>query len=156
MCSDLNATQRLATNIAQHLSAPLVLYLNGDLGAGKTTLSRLMIQSLGYSGNVKSPTYSFVELYPFSRLYLYHFDFYRFHSPFEFEEAGLIEYFNEKSVCLVEWYQKAKGFVPQADLSCNLSVADCDENARYVELLAHSAKGKECLSKILSTRADCF
>ncbi len=128
-----------------------MLYLDGPLGAGKTTLAQFIIQSLGFQGKVKSPSYSLVEVYPFSRLYLYHFDFYRFHSPFEFEEAGFNEYFHNQSLCLVEWHQKAKGFVPPADLLCALQP---ENEMRRAELSAHSIKGEECLTKILPFLAD--
>ncbi|PKO39052.1 MAG: tRNA (adenosine(37)-N6)-threonylcarbamoyltransferase complex ATPase subunit type 1 TsaE [Betaproteobacteria bacterium HGW-Betaproteobacteria-6] len=75
------ATQHLGETLAPLLESGMVIYLEGDLGAGKTTLSRAMIRALGHSGPVKSPTYSLVEVYVISSLYLYHFDFYRFESP---------------------------------------------------------------------------
>ena len=138
--------------LAKQLSPPFVLYLDGPLGAGKTALAQFIIQSLGFQGKVKSPSYSLVEVYPFSRLYLYHFDFYRFHSPFEFEEAGFNEYFHNQSICLVEWHQKATGFVPPADLLCALQTQK--DGARRARCVAESVKGQECLTKTILSLAD--
>ena len=90
------------------------VHLRGDLGSGKTTLARGLLRGLGYAGRVKSPTYTLVELYIDSRLNLYHFDFYRFHDPSEWHDAGFREYFNERSICLVEWPEKAAGLLPRA------------------------------------------
>ncbi len=97
------ATLALGSEISDVLHAGLTIYLNGNLGAGKTTLARGILHGLGYKHVVKSPTYNLVEIYKISRLYLYHFDFYRFNDPIEWEEAGFREYFNTDTVCLVEW-----------------------------------------------------
>ena len=92
--ADETATLLLGAQFAQVLHPGLVIFLNGDLGAGKTTLARGILRGLGYQGKVKSPTYNLVELYKISKLYLYHFDFYRFEEPTEWEDAGFREYFN--------------------------------------------------------------
>ena len=97
---DEAASGRLGAALAPALRPGLVIFLEGDLGTGKTTLVRAAIRALGYGGPVKSPTYSLVEVYVISSLYLYHFDFYRFESPEEFLDAGLAEYFNQNAVCL--------------------------------------------------------
>jgi tRNA threonylcarbamoyl adenosine modification protein YjeE len=94
---DEAATQRLGQSLAPALQPGMVIFLEGDLGAGKTTLVRALIRALGHPGPVKSPTYSLVEVYVISSLYLYHFDFYRFESPEEFLDAGLDEYFNDNA-----------------------------------------------------------
>ena len=153
---NLKETQILGKIIAQHLNAPMIIYLNGDLGAGKTTLARAIIQNLGFLGNIKSPSYSIVEVYPFSRLYLQHFDFYCFTTPEEFEEAGFIEYFNEKSVSLIEWAENAAPFVPRADFCVFISANFNNENARKIELRAKTKKGEECLKKIMPQITDAF
>ena len=118
-----------------------MIYLSGNLGAGKTTLARGLLRALGYVGRVKSPTYTLVELYELSRLYLYHFDFYRFDHPREFEEAGLREYFNSDAVCLVEWPEKAAG-LPAADMRVLMQVAG---SGRRVEIFTETEAGRSCL-----------
>ena len=157
LLKNLKATNALGKIIAENIKAPLIIYLEGDLGAGKTTLARAIIQNLGFHGNIKSPSYSIVEVYTISRLYLYHFDFYRFLSPEEFEEAGLIEYFNEKNdrICLVEWPQNAAPFVPTADLRIHL-FAENNEEARGFNMVAHSKAGEKCLKRILPNIQKAF
>jgi tRNA threonylcarbamoyladenosine biosynthesis protein TsaE len=122
----------------------MVIYLSGNLGAGKTTLARGLLRGLGYAGRVKSPTFTLVELYKLSRLYLYHFDFYRFDHPRELEEAGLREYFNSDTVCLVEWPEKAAG-LPAADMRILMQVAG---TGRRVEIYTGTEAGKSCLDRL--------
>ena len=126
----------------------MVVWLDGDLGAGKTTLVRALLRGLGHTGPVKSPTYTLVEVYVVSSLYWYHFDFYRFNEPEEFEDAGLGEYFRSDSVCLVEWPEKAAGYVPQADLALVFRFGEVSESGRSLELQARSAIGQQCLSTL--------
>lgn len=120
----------------------LIIFLRGNLGAGKTTLARGILRGLGYQGKVKSPTYNLVELYKISRLYFYHFDFYRFNDPIEWEDAGFREYFNAESICLVEWPEKACGLLPAADLEILLGIT---ETGRNVEIQAGTEAGRQCL-----------
>jgi tRNA threonylcarbamoyladenosine biosynthesis protein TsaE len=116
----------------------------GNLGAGKTTLARGILRALGYVGRVKSPTFTLVEVYKFSTLYLYHFDFYRFGHGSELAEAGFREYFNADAVCLVEWPEKAHG-LPPADLYIALREM---EAGRTVEVRADSEAGKLCMDRL--------
>jgi tRNA threonylcarbamoyladenosine biosynthesis protein TsaE len=146
---DLAASAALGKALADCLCPGLVIYLQGDLGAGKTTLARALLYALGHSGAVKSPTYTLVEVYVVSRLYLYHFDFYRFMSPEEFLDAGLDEYFREDSICLVEWPDKAFGHVPPADLVLSLREAGAGRRCAFA---ACSEKGRECLAKLIAAR----
>jgi tRNA threonylcarbamoyladenosine biosynthesis protein TsaE len=139
----------LGNALAPLLMPGMVVWLDGDLGAGKTTLARALLRAKGYTGPVKSPTYTVVEVYMVSRIYLYHFDFYRFGDPGEFLDAGLDEYFRDDAVCLVEWPDKAVGFVPPADLSIRLRFpVDTSCCGRRVELLAHSERGDSCLNAL--------
>ena len=155
--SDEAATNTLGAALAGTLAPGMVVWLDGDLGAGKTTLVRALLRALGHAGPVKSPTYTLVELYSVSSLYLYHFDFYRFNDPEEFDDAGLGEYFRSDSICLVEWPDKAAGHVPHADLAVVFRFADAaPEHGRVVELEARSAAGAQCLNAFRAQQAGRF
>ena len=120
-----------------------VLALRGDLGAGKTTLTRGLLRGLGYTGRVKSPTYTLVEPYKDSRISVYHFDFYRFTHAEEFLEAGLEECFEGDGIRLVEWPDRAQPYLPAADLEVLLHVAPA--GGRELALRALSPEGQRCL-----------
>lgn len=109
---------------SEKLESGMVVYLHGDLGAGKTTFVRGVLQGLGYAGVVKSPTYTLVEPYNVSRFQLYHFDLYRFNDEEEWYAAGFNEYLNPNSVCLLEWPERAKSILPKADFDVQLTVAE--------------------------------
>jgi tRNA threonylcarbamoyladenosine biosynthesis protein TsaE len=144
---DEAATQRCGEMLAPALRGGQVVYLEGDLGAGKTTLARALIRALGHGGSVKSPTYSLVEVYVISSLYLYHFDFYRFEAPEEFLDAGFSEYFNDAAICLVEWPERAAGCVPSADLRLRLHHAGV---GRVLEAVANTPAGAQCIKAFTS------
>jgi tRNA threonylcarbamoyladenosine biosynthesis protein TsaE len=148
---DEAATCRFGEKMAPLLNPGMVIYVEGELGAGKTTAVRALIRALGHQGPVKSPTYSLVEVYVISSLYLYHFDFYRFESPEEFLDAGLGEYFNDTAVCLVEWPERAEGCVPSPDLRLRLHHAGL---GRVVEAVANTPEGKACLSALRTAMND--
>ena len=124
-----------------------VIYLSGDLGAGKTTLTRGLLRALGFVGRVKSPTYTLVELYVISKLNLYHFDFYRFSDPEEWQEAGFRDLFNPQNMCLVEWPEKAQDLLPLPDL--NITLTATPDSRRVATLKAHTPRGQQ-LSKAWS------
>ncbi|HSN19336.1 MAG TPA: tRNA (adenosine(37)-N6)-threonylcarbamoyltransferase complex ATPase subunit type 1 TsaE [Usitatibacter sp.] len=140
---DAAATLELGRALAPCLEPGLIVYLRGELGAGKTTLVRGVLRGLGYAGAVRSPTYTLVELYAFSRLDLHHFDFYRFHDPREWIDAGFRESFNGHSVSLIEWPEKAAGSVPPADLEITLEASGSGRNASFTY---NSVRGQKCLA----------
>jgi tRNA threonylcarbamoyladenosine biosynthesis protein TsaE len=129
----------------------MVVTLDGDLGAGKTTLVRGLLRGLGIGGAIKSPTYTLVEHYPVSSLYFYHFDFYRFKSPDEWDSAGMAEYFRDDAVCIVEWPERVGNRLPVPDLALSLAYAP-DGDGRELVATAHSVAGEQCV-KALAARA---
>lgn len=141
--NDENATRSLGTKLAAALGPGLSVYLSGELGSGKTALVRAIFAALGFAGKVKSPTYTIVEPYEIAHQDYYHFDFYRFTSKMEWEDAGLREYFGGRNICLVEWPEKAGDAIPPADWHIRLGVIDAA--AREIEIVATSKLGRECL-----------
>ena len=137
---DEAATQAFATALAQ---CPALhhafIELRGDLGAGKTTLVRHVLRALGVVGRVKSPTYAVVEPYELPDLNVWHFDFYRFSDPREWEDAGFRDIFASPGLKLAEWPEKAVGFLPVADLVVSLEALDDD--LRQVTLTAQTTTG---------------
>ena len=141
------ATEHLGALIAPRLQPGMHIFLHGELGAGKTTLVRGLLRALGYKGRVKSPSYALVEPYMISSLYLYHFDFYRFHNPNEWTDSGFRELFASRAVCLVEWPEKAEGLLPQPDLEIRLAAW---EQGRRAVLVTFSDSGEQCVSALKS------
>lgn len=144
------ATLAYGANFAKIMVSGLVVYLHGDLGAGKTTFVRGVLQGLGYVGKVKSPTYTLVELYSFElnpiyRYNIYHFDLYRFISEEEWDANGFSDYFNPQSICMIEWPEKAEHILPEPDIHVRLSMLN---QAREITLSAGSVLGSECLENL--------
>jgi len=145
-------TEALGARIAASLHPRMVITLCGELGAGKTTLVRGMLRGLGWSGAVKSPTYTLVEHYHLERLYFYHFDFYRLNDPDEWETAGFGDYFGDDTVCVIEWPQRAGSHLPQPDLAIDIVYAGTtSDQGRDVVCTAHSPAGERCLSALAAS-----
>ena len=125
----------------------MVVTLRGPLGSGKTTLVRGLLRARGISGPVKSPTYVLVEHYAVSSLYFYHFDFYRFANPNEWDFAGMPDYFREDAVCIVEWPERVAGLLPAPDIALSLSYA-AENRGRDLVAESFSAAGDRCLSAL--------
>ncbi|MGL4768087.1 MAG: tRNA (adenosine(37)-N6)-threonylcarbamoyltransferase complex ATPase subunit type 1 TsaE [Formosimonas sp.] len=120
-------TAQLAQQLAPLLCAGDVVYLEGELGAGKTTLTRHLAHALGVTGRVKSPTYTLVETYDLPNgLTLHHFDLYRLAEPREWFSAGFDEYLNERSIALIEWPSQAAGALPAASVQVTLHYGAVD------------------------------
>jgi tRNA threonylcarbamoyladenosine biosynthesis protein TsaE len=141
---DAAATEGCGARIAPLLAGGMIVTLQGDLGAGKTTLVRGLLRACGVEGPIKSPTYALVEHYPVSSLYFYHFDFYRFMTPDDWDAAGFAEYFRDDAVCIVEWPERAGDRLPQADLALSLAY-EANERGRELVARANSASGERCL-----------
>ena len=137
------AMENLGDMLSSALKVGGVVYLQGDLGMGKTTLVRGVLRGLGYQGPVKSPTYTIVEPYELPGLEVYHFDLYRVTDAEELEFMGIRDYFTESGLCLIEWAEMGRGALPEADLVVSLSLI---RQGRHVSLDAHTEKGLTALS----------
>ena len=149
---DANATMHSGAALAPALSGGMIVTLSGELGAGKTTLVRGLLQGLGWTGPVKSPTYTLVEHYPISSIYFYHFDFYRFADPSEWETAGFSECFHAGSTCLIEWPERVAGRLPVPDLALTLTYpANASVPGRELALAAYTKRGETCAAGMIGT-----
>lgn len=152
--ADEQRTQAIAQNLADAVkkASPqgVVIHLEGDLGAGKTTFSRYFIQTLGHSGAVKSPTYTLVEPYELDEVNVYHFDLYRLADPEELEFMGIRDYFGTNTVCLVEWPERGGALLATADITITIKL---EENIRYFTLTAEGEVGAGILTAAFACEA---
>ena len=136
---DEAAVSSLAAIFAKLVKSPLVIFLEGDLGAGKTMFARAFIHALGYLGYVKSPTYGLLESYTVAGFSILHLDLYRIEDPEELDYLALRDLFNEQSILLVEWPEKGLGHLPQADMVMNFGESP---DTRFISCRAHSSAGQ--------------
>ncbi len=144
---DEAATAAFATQLAAALTRAKLnacIALHGDLGAGKTTFVRHLLRALGVEGRIKSPTYAVVEPYTVAAGEVWHFDFYRFSDPREWEDAGFRDIFASAGLKLCEWPQNAAGVMPTPDLELDIQVDDTEQ--RQVRLSALTLQGQELLT----------
>jgi tRNA threonylcarbamoyladenosine biosynthesis protein TsaE len=140
--ADEAATLAFGARLARELVPGMTFYLEGDLGAGKTTLVRGVLRALGYGGRVKSPTYTLVETYGLPAFELFHYDLYRMHDPREWLDAGFRDVDDSRAVSLIEWPDKAAGWLPAPDVVIRLRIGD---DSRDAECEAKSPRGARYL-----------
>lgn len=122
--ANLEATEALAKSVSVVVKSPALIFLEGNLGAGKTAFVRAFLHALGVKGRVKSPTYTLVEPYQIetSKVDYYHFDLYRLESAYDLEAIGVQDYLHDNSICLIEWPEKGEGVLPKPDMLIKLEV----------------------------------
>lgn len=135
----------LGGKLADIGQVPCVIFLKGELGAGKTTLVRGFLRRSGYQGIVKSPTYTLVEPYELKNHLVFHFDLYRLHDPQELENIGIRDYFTKNAICLIEWPERGLSVLPPADLTSEIDIVS---DGRRVILNAMTHVGEKILQKL--------
>ena len=140
---DAEETEAFGAALWHLLPDKCLVFLYGDLGAGKTTLIRGLLRAAGYRHAVKSPTYSLVEEYEPAGRRLFHFDLYRLKDPEELEWLGMADYLRQTALCFIEWPQMGTGFLPEADIEIRL---DHQDNSRVIEIKVLQSKLKNCLN----------
>lgn len=148
--ADEASTLALGHRLAPALDPPLVVFLRGDLGAGKTTLARGVLRALGYAGRVKSPTYTLVESYDLDRVTVHHLDLYRLGDPSELDALGIREMLDPTAIMLIEWPERGHGWLPTPDIDVALShLAD----GRRASVRAHTPRGRAAMQLLGSMNA---
>lgn len=144
---DEAAMEAFGATLADFIDSGALVTLSGNLGAGKTTLTRGFMHAIGHTGAVKSPTYTLVEPYEVNGRNIMHFDLYRLSDPEELEYLGFRDYLNDSIFCLIEWPEKAKGFLPEPDLAISIDVV---KDGRKISWQSFSEKGTK-IDQHLST-----
>lgn len=144
-CATESDTHALAANLANAIQAGAIIYLDGQLGAGKTTFTRGFLRGMGYTDKVKSPTYTLVEPYDIGGRKVYHFDLYRLNDAEELEHIGIRDYFEADALCLIEWPEKGFPLLPSPDLTCKISM---NVNERDFSIEAHTPLGESIIKQL--------
>ena len=140
-----DAQETLGERLAAVCEAPCIIFLQGELGAGKTTLVRGFLRGLGHQGIVKSPTYTLIEPYLLPGYSCYHLDLYRVADPGELEYLGLRDFLQADTVLLVEWPERGQGGLPEADLVIDIRY---EGDGRTLDLQAGTTRGQELISRL--------
>jgi len=141
------AMEALGGRIARVSGQGALIFLLGDLGAGKTTLVRGLLRQLGHRGKVKSPTYALIEQYEIDNRHIYHLDLYRLTDPEELEYLGIREFREGASICLIEWPQNGAQGVVQPDLTIHIHY---ENKGRCVEFIENTSVGKKMVDLLQS------
>jgi tRNA threonylcarbamoyladenosine biosynthesis protein TsaE len=142
---NLDEMHVLGGELAKILQPGTIVYLNGQLGAGKTTLIRSIVAGFGYVGRVKSPSFTLMENYQIGKQQICHYDLYRLQDPEDTELIGMRDSFSRNTICFVEWPERGGGLIAKADIICNIKFAT---KGRIVELLGISSKGVKMLQML--------
>ena len=146
--ADENATLAFGARLADALRGPAILYLHGELGAGKTTLCRGLLRALGHTGQVRSPTYTLVEPYEVAGQPVFHFDLYRLRDPEELEQFGIRDYLDPAALLLFEWAEHGAGHLPAADVELTITA---DGAGRRIAWHASSVRGTAIVTRLESS-----
>jgi len=153
--ADEAATLKLGAQLAKYCPPnQFTIHLEGELGAGKTTLTRGLLHELGHKGNVKSPTYTLVEHYQLTHRSVFHFDLYRLTDPEELDYLGLDDYLSDNSLCLIEWASQGKNYLPEPDLIITLSYQNYSRNAELKALSPQAKIVREKIENIFSLKSS--
>lgn len=147
--TDAEQTQALGAALAEHCTGPMCIYLQGNLGVGKTTLVRGFLRALGHTGAVKSPTYTLIEPYELTPDPVFHLDLYRLADPEELEYLGIRDLIGENAILLIEWPEQGAGGLPPPDLTVAI---EYEPDARLVEITAQTARGKAVLGTLTAAQ----
>lgn len=140
-------TEAVGARLAEAVVNDCVIYLSGELGAGKTTLVRGFLHALGYQGSVKSPTYTLLEPYSFNAIELIHLDLYRLADPDELEFIGLRDLLTERTILLVEWPERGRGILPEPDI---IVVLNYKGEGRLCRFATASKRGEAIVARFQS------
>lgn len=145
VCVNEKEQMALGAQLSQAMEAPCIVFLDGNLGAGKTTLVRGFLRERGYSGPVRSPTYTLVEPYPLGHETIYHLDLYRLSDPEELEYLGLRDMLQSTSILLIEWPGQGEGWLPPADLVLQIQH---QQAGRKILLQGKTEKGWDIVNRV--------